>query len=423
MLANSLNRRKPRKLLAVAGTWIGMTLVVALMMLGLDVGDRVSLELGSFGSNIKLEPLASSLLVHVGGHLLTQRPGSAYLEESDIDGLMQIFWRNNILGISPRLQTSVHLEDRQVELLGIWLDHETPREADDPFITGARQVYHHWRVEGSWPEHNPGTVVPCLLGANLARGLSLHPGDEFQVQSALGKERFSVSGVLSSGDGDDDAIIASMGDVQAFAGLPGKVSHVDVSALTTPENALVERYRQDPESLTPEEHERWVCTPYPGSVAADIQSAVPGSVARVVRRVSQTQGVVLQRIEGLMFLMALFTLATCSLGVAGVLTAAILERRKEVALMQAMGARKNDVLLLFMTESGLLGLLGGLMAAGTGSLLGSWLMGTVFGSKAAPNGALILLSPLIGMILALSATVVPVWRASSQDTAEILSGK
>jgi len=66
------------------------------------------------------------------------------------------------------------------------------------------------------------------------------------------------------------------------------------------------------------------------------------------------------------------------LSVAGVLTSAVLERRAEVALMQAIGASRESVLLLFLSEGAVLGLAGGLLAAATGSFLGQWLVRAVF---------------------------------------------
>jgi len=77
-------------------------------------------------------------------------------------------------------------------------------------------------------------------------------------------------------------VIAPLTSVQKLTGLEGKISEAEITALTTPENKLAEKYRLDPKALASAEYERWSCTPYPGSVAANIQAAVPGSVARVV---------------------------------------------------------------------------------------------------------------------------------------------
>lgn len=428
LLTHSLVRRKSRKLLAMAAVWIGISLVGALLVLSINVGDKMNLEVQSFGSNIKVEPVAASIPLRVGGYEIASETPSAYLNEGDLATLKTIFWRNNILGISPRLWARGRVGSADVLLLGVWFDHEIPVEGGEPFVTGAKQMYPHWQVDGSWPTSGSGSSPQCLIGADLARKLNITVGDPIQVKTDQGRETLRISGVVASGEREDRTVIAPLEMIQTLAGVPGKVSEVDVNALTTPENELAEKYRQDPGSLTPEEYERWSCTPYPESVAAEIQKAIPGSVARVVRRISETQGMVLTRIEGLMFLLAVLTLVVCGLSVTGVLASAVLERRPEVALMQAIGAHRGNVLLLFLGEAGLLGLTGGLLAAVTGSFLGQWLVHAVFGrggiTPSVPEFhlAVILLSPFLGLLIAWMGSGWPVWRTLNQDTATVLHG-
>ncbi len=420
LLTNSLARRGSRKFLAIVAIWIGISLVIALLALNVDVGDKMSLELQSFSSNIKIEPVVASTSATVGGHEIAFKTTSAYLHEDDFAELKAIFWRNNILGISPRLWARGRVRSADVLLLGVWFDHVIPVKEDEPFITGAKQIYPHWQVDGSWPLYKVGSPPQCLIGADLARRLNIAAGDKIEVKTAHGAEAFLVSGIVTGGEREDAAIIAPLETVQVLAGVPGKVSEADVSALTTPENKLSKKYRQDPSSLTPSDYERWSCTSYPGSVAADIQTAIPGSVARVVRRVSETQGVVLTRIEGLMFLLAILTLVVCCLSITGVLASAVLERQGEVALMQAIGAHRADVLLLFLSEASLLGLIGGLLAAATGSLLGRWLVQAIFGSASNIHLALVVFSPFLGLLIAWVGSVWAVWRMVNQDTVMVL---
>jgi putative ABC transport system permease protein len=414
-----------RKLLALAGLWIGLTLVVALLMLGLDVGDRLNREMRAFGANIRLLPTQASLDLTVGGYDLGRPQAPAYLEERDVERLTGTFWRNNLLGIAPRLWTAVRIADRDVPLLGVWLDREVAVPGGEPRITGARQVDAHWKVRGSWPAADGsanGARAACLVGAALADDLGVRVGAPLEARGRAGALPLRVSGIVETGGREDRAILVDLRVAQRVAGLPGKISEVDVSALTTPENDLAARYHTDPAGLTPEEYDRWVCTPYPGSVASSLQEAVPGSTARVVRRVAETQGAILNRIEGVMWLLAACTFTACCLGVAGVLSAAILERRTEVALMQALGAHRGAVLRMMLAESGLLGAAGGLLAAGTGAWLGNWLMQVVFDGRAAAHGALLLVAPLLGVLLAWAATAGPVWRALGRETADVLRG-
>ena len=75
LLLDSLARQRHRKLLAVLAVWIGISLVVGLLALSLDVGDKMNRELRAFGANIRLEPASAALPVCVGGYEMT--PASA----------------------------------------------------------------------------------------------------------------------------------------------------------------------------------------------------------------------------------------------------------------------------------------------------------------------------------------------------------
>lgn len=421
LLVDSIVRRKSRRVVATLAVWIGISLIVGLLTLSIDVGDKMNLELRSFGANIKVLPVASSIPVRVGDYQLTPSMGSDYLEEGDIPKLKKTFWRNNIMGIVPRLWANGELDGQEVKLLGIWFEHEIPVEGGSPFLTGARQIYKHWNVKGNWPLSETGNE--CLIGEELARRLNVSIGNQVEVKTATGSMVFKVSGTLSTGDREEEAaIIAPLKTVQMITNLKGKASNVDVSALTTPENKLAEKYRQDPKSLTPAEYERWSCTPYPGSVAAEIQKTIPNSVAQIIRRVSETQGVVLTRIKGLMFLLAILTLVACCLSVMGILTSAVLERRPEVALLQAIGAHRSDVLVLFLVEASILGIIGGTLAGITGSWIGQWLVRVIFNSEPNAHLASIMLSPFLGLVIAWLGSLWPVWQALNQDIAQVLHG-
>ena len=419
ILTDSLGRRLSRKALSVVAVWIGLTLVLAFLSLSIDVGDKMNLELRSFGANITVEPLASAVPVDVGGHRLAAEAVHSYLDEAAVSKLKDVsfFWRNNILGIAPRLRSTGSVEGQDVDVVGVWFDEQVAT-GGEPLVTGARQVYRHWAVQGAWPARGD----QCLVGSEAARRLALSPGDTFTFAARGGEIALTVAGIMSSGDRDDGAVIAPLSTVQRLVHAPGRVSSADVSALTTPDNKLAEKYRQDPKSLTADEYDRWYCTPYPGAVAKQIQELIPGSAARVVRRVSETQGMVFSRTKGLIALLAALTLVVCSLSVTGILTAAVLERRPEMALLQAIGARRADVLLLFLAETAILGVAGGSLAAITGPFLGRWLVSVVFGSTAELHLAVVLVAPFLGLGLAWAGGIWPVWQAVNQDAAQVLHG-
>jgi len=66
---------------------------------------------------------------------------------------------------------------------------------------------------------------------------------------------------------------------------------------------------------------------------------------------------------------AAISLLVGGIGIMNVMFTAVLERTREIGVMKAIGARNSDVLTLFLTESGLLGLAGGVIGVILGASL------------------------------------------------------
>jgi len=122
-------------------------------------------------------------------------------------------------------------------------------------------------------------------------------------------------------------------------------------------------------------------------------------------------------------------LVIASLGIANALLAAIRERRREIGVLKAIGARDRDVQRIFLFEAGVLGLIGGTVGTAGG-------FGTALGVSAIVNGYLtaqglagvrlglpltVLLSSVVGSTaLALVAGALPARRAAHMPAREAM---
>ena len=232
--------------------------------------------------------------------------------------------------------------------------------------------------------------------------------------------RLVVSGILTTGGEEDEMVLAPLETVQRTAGLEGRLSRVLVSALTTPESAVYERKGLDPRSLSPSEFESWSCTPFVSSIAYEIEESWPGVEARVVRRVADAEGAVLDRASGLMTIVAVMGLFGAALTVASALTAGVLERRVEIGLLKSLGARNTTVIALFLAEAAVLGIAGGL----AGSVAGVWLArvvsASIFGTPVAIRPASVPLAVACALAITLLGALLPVRRIAGLRPAEVL---
>ncbi len=74
----------------------------------------------------------------------------------------------------------------------------------------------------------------------------------------------------------------------------------------------------------------------------------------------QTVGTILNIITSFLLGIAGISLVVGAIGVANTMYTSVLERTKEIGTMKAVGAKNSDILILFLVESGLLGLVGGI---------------------------------------------------------------
>ena len=261
IVSHSFLRHRRRKLLSLAAVALGITVATAVGTIALDVGDKVSRELRSFGANIAVMPVADCLPVVVGG--VDYRPAGAgsFLQEPDLARIKKIFWRNNITALAPFLYLPARVETSSprsaaapVVLVGAWFDHALVVSKTETFKTGLRQLHTDWRVIGAWPAETvepaervegaePGEPAKtnahgCLVGRRLAQRLGVSAGETLKVappaaavvkdytqaqdqrENAAFLERhtetapppvdFKVTGILDSGGLEDDQILAPL---------------------------------------------------------------------------------------------------------------------------------------------------------------------------------------------------------------------
>jgi len=425
LVADSFSRRPRHKLLTGAALALGMAVATAALSVSLDVGDRLAREFRSLGANLLVTPQADSLPLEIGG--VDYRPvnAGAYLPESDLGKLKTIFWRNNIVAFTPMLETQAHVLPMggswsDTSLIGTWAEHEVSLPDGGTFSTGVAKSNPWWRIDGRWFSENSRE---CVVGIEFGKKNSIKVGDFLSlatgdVTKIPSPER--VTGILSSGGPEDNAVIVPLSRAQNLVGRPGEYRKLYVSALTKPED---EFGRRDPNSLAPADYERWYCTPYISSIALQIKQVLPGANVRVIRRVADGEGAILTRVRSLLWLVTFASLLAAALAVGASSAASVIERRTEIGLMKALGAGSGTVGFLLAAEQLLLALVGGAAGYSLGILLARVVGQKIFG--VAPEFSFLVLAVIIGLaaIVTMLGSAIPLRRASRFEPAPILRGE
>src|SRR6202040_1193608 len=307
IVSDSFTRKPRRKVLTAAVLALGMGVATATLEVALDVGDRLAREFRSLGANLLVTPEADTLPLEIGGVDYRPVDSGIFLSDAELGKLKTIFWRNNVIGFAPFLDVPVTVNSASPSasngasrstLIGTWYRHHVPiTNAGGLFSAGVAATNPGWQVEGRWFRDDSGHEA--VVGANLSRRAGIKTGQTLDIHAADANVQLMVTGIVSTGGQEDDAILAPLAIAQQISGKPGQYRRLLVSALTKPEDTFSQR---DPKSMNPTEFDRWYCSPYISSISRQIQEQLPGVSVRPIRQVAEGEGQILSRVQSLMWL-------------------------------------------------------------------------------------------------------------------------
>ena len=136
---------------------------------------------------------------------------------------------------------------------------------------------------------------------------------------------------------------------------------------------------------------------------------------------------ILTGVQIFIVLIATIAIIIGAIGIVNTMMTSVMERKKEIGIMKAIGARNLDIFLQFFIEAGMLGLVGGLVGiiAGIGiGYLGTIGINYLIGAETSPsiNFMLIFATLLGSFIIGSIAGITPAMKAAKQNPVEVLRG-
>lgn len=423
MVWGALFRQKGKMLMIAFTIALGASLATAMLNVMLDVGDKVNQELKTYGANINVVPKEASLLDDLYGVAEGSGVSDQYLQESELGSIKTIFWAFNIVDFAPYLDTKVKLvgQDTEARLVGTWFNHHLALPTGETLNTGMISMKSWWDVSGEWLSDEDNDAA--MVGSLLAGRNDIQVGDRVTVETQGQTKELTVKGIFNAGSDEDERIYVPLQTAQALADRAGRVSSIEVSALTTPDNELSRRAAQNPKSLSIKEWETWYCTAYVSAISYQIEEVITDSVAKPIRQVAESEGAILEKTQLLMLLITILSLVGSALGISNLVTASVMERSREIGLLKAVGAHNSPISWLVLMEILVTAIVGGIVGYFAGLGFAQIIGQSVFRSAIDIKPMVIPLVTLLVFLVTLAGSIPSIRLLLSLRPAEVLHGR
>jgi putative ABC transport system permease protein len=352
ILFKSLKVRRNRVAITFCSVAIGASIITALASVYFDISAKMSRELRTYGANFFIGPKAAS--------------GNRSIEAQVVESAIGMIPPQRLIGASPYLYGLVRLDLGNAVMAGV----------DFP---GLRKLSPYWQVEGEWISV-AFDEDSCMVGKHLAKTMELKVGDSVNVirpETGIQK-RLVVKGIAETGQAEDEQIFVNLSLAKRILGEPG-VNHVMLSVVTQGTDI--------------------------DGIARGMEERFPELDAKPIRKVSYSEGRILDKIKGLMAIVAVVILSVTTLCVMTTLIAVVSERTREIGLMKAIGADDRGIVLQFLCEIMIIGVAGVVAGLGLGFLLAQVLGQAVFGSAISFRAVVLPVTLVPSLLMALG--IVP----------------
>jgi putative ABC transport system permease protein len=253
-----------------------------------------------------------------------------------------------------------------------------------------------WKVESVHPY---GGILPtepvhsALVGSRAAE--SLVTTSILKIYFGQKSEDIWPESVFRSGSDDDSRIYLDLADFSALTGVE-------------PGTALV-RVEGRPQEIQ--------------SAIARLSASLPNAEVQPVRQITQAQTAVVGKTRSVVLACSSVVVVLIMLCMVATFTGSVLERRKDFAVMKALGASNRTVNFLFASEAALLALTGSSAGYILGSGIAFWIGKANFDAAILPQPMLLLPVLLGSVALALIASTAPLRLLQQIQPAGILRGE
>ncbi|MGB9719685.1 MAG: ABC transporter permease [Candidatus Anstonellales archaeon] len=340
----NLSHRSLRSWLTLIGIVIGIATIVLLMGVAQGVKVYIEEQMAVFGKDkIAIVPMTIESMKG-GGAISGRGATSGKLTEDDAKDIKTL---PEVKSVTKFLMGRTTIEFRGIELYS-------------PIFAGDASVYEMWKDyykvgEGRYPEENERGVV--FLGNDIAN--KYFGKNKIQVGNymTINGQKFRVVGIAERigtalSEQDDATIFIPYED--------GKEMFKDVLAKGEVYTIMVDLKDGADANEVKEKIEEMLANNHHVSLDEKDFTVI---TQEFVMEITET---VMNMLTGFLFAIALVSSVIGGIGIANTMYMAVAEKRREIGVLKSIGATKKQIILLFITEAGIIGLLGGILGLAIG---------------------------------------------------------
>ncbi|MDR3810479.1 ABC transporter permease [Bifidobacterium adolescentis] len=422
MLWGAVFRRRSRAMMAVIASLVGAATLFCLASVCVAVPQQMNEEMRAYGANLIVTPASAT-------------GKSQGIDTATVRNVTALIGAGHSVKSAAYRYESVRINSAPYTIAGV-------------DVKAVRALNRHWNVTGDWP--GSGNV---MVGRDVADALGVKVGSRVTIgyraadasasasssasaksdsdestetaessaqgtqstQTTQGEQttqatengrvssdimdnngtEFRIAGIVDTGGNEDSIIYATTVDVSKLAGHErgADVVEYSVNAMGDELNAIVNRINKNTNTAV---------------------------TAQTVTKITSSDTRIITMLQTLFWIVSLVVLVLTLVGVGTTISSIVSQRRNEIGLRKALGADSRAIGVEFYVESGIYGLIGGLLGTAIGYVLARVLCSTVFGRALGLNWLLCVGSLLLSVAIAVIASIPPVRRATRIDPAIVL---
>lgn len=331
----SLTNRPLRTWLTLMGIFIGVAAVVALISLGQGMKAAINAQFSSVGTDKIIVQGASAGFGPPGQNT------AGIVGKDDLEIIRKV---SGVERAAGRLYRSMNFEYAGVSV--VTFGASIPEEQEDRELV----------VEAINIKINQGRMLKPSDKGKLLAGNHLWTTDHFPKPIVIGSKikvndaEFEVVGLLEKiGAGRDEVFFMNEEDLRDLVGEKEEYSAVIAQAVKEEKPAAVsDRILK---TIRKNRHQKEGFEDFTAETSEDLIASI---------------NIIVGVVQAVFVGIALISLLVGGIGIMNTMYTSVLERTREIGIMKAVGAKNEDVMWIFLLESGLLGLAGGAIGIAVG---------------------------------------------------------